>query len=283
MSGNSGIKIHALRCGYIAVPKDTVSGRSFYSPASRALTPMRERVELPVFCFLVEHPKGRVLIDTGLSRDISPDGEYSGKDAARVLTAPLAAFYHPCVPMGASIDEQLSALSLRPSDLDHVLLTHLDADHVCGLRHLSGAKHILCSQEDYWWSCRTVYRSRQPRSLWLTEGLDMFWYKGTDIGPTRWSYDFFGDGSFVLIHLPGHTEGQFGALLRGGSGRFALITADAAYNSTSWQSLEVPGYVFNREAALKSLQWIREKSLDPSCAAVLASHDAALSPRVIEL
>lgn len=277
------IKLHILRCGLMRVSRETVSGGArFYLPSVHALAPEKSRVELPVLCFLIEHPKGRLLVDTGWSRAVSPESVYDAKAAASALTAPIAAYYRPVLPMSESASERLAALGLSPSDIDWVLLTHLDADNVSGLDALGGAKHILCSQEDYWWSCRTVYKLRQPRSLWLSERLETFWYEGRSFGPTLWSKDFFGDGSVMLVHLPGHTDGQFGIVISN-NGRFVLLTADAASDSRSWEALSPPGFGFNREAQLKSLRWIRELSADPACLAVLPSHDPSVVPRVIEL
>lgn len=276
MTQSPTIRVRALRCGSVFMPRAAACGSRFYLPAAKAMTPAREREERPVNCFLIEHPKGRLLFDAGLSRELSPAGVYSAGDAAGVMTAPLAAFYRPTVPPGEAIDERLAALGLRPSDIDWVLLSHLDADHVCGLSRLWEARHIMCSQEDYWWSSRTVYRLRQPRSLWLSDRLETFWFKGTDIGPFIWSYDFFGDGSLILLHFPGHTDGQFGALLRGSSG-FALLTADAAFDRRSWEELRIPGYGFNPEAQLKCLRYIQQRSRESDCAAVLASHDPEAS------
>ncbi len=276
MSRYPHIRIKALRCGSVFLPKAAAEGSRFYLPAAKALTPQRERETRPVNCFLIEHPKGRLLFDAGLCRELSPQGVYSTAASAAVMTAPLAGFYLPTVPKGEAVDERLGELGLRPSDIDWVLLSHLDADHVCGLRALGEAKHILCSQEDYWWSSRTVYKLRQPKSLWLSDRLETFWFKGTDIGPFLWTKDFFDDGSLILIHLPGHTDGQFGALVRGENG-YVLLTADAAFDSRSWQELRVPGYGFNPEAQLKCLRWIRERSMDKDCMAVLAAHDPAAS------
>ena len=60
MSGN--IVIYTLRCGTMRVlPRERYI-------ADRGL--LRERVELPVNAFLIEHPKhGRILLDTGWSSD----------------------------------------------------------------------------------------------------------------------------------------------------------------------------------------------------------------------
>lgn len=267
------IKLHILQCGSILVSRDTVEGgKNFYLPAARAMSPVRGRTALPVFCYLIEHPRGLVLMDTGWNRAVSPEGVYDPGAAAKHLTAPLAAYYRPVLEPGQAVHEQLLAKGIRPEELDYVLLSHLDADHVSGLEHVSGAKHILCSQEDYWWSCRTVYRLRQPQSLWLSDKLETFWYKGTSLGPHNWSYDLFGDDSVQLINLPGHTDGMFGIKLQQ-NGRFVLLVSDAAYSSAAWQQLSVPGFGFNPKAQQKSLEWIRQQSREPGCLAIYTSHD----------
>ena len=142
------MKLHILRCGEICVsPVAALSGGSGAADTARMLTAReRERVTLPVFCYLIEHPKGLVLMDTGWCRDISPRGDYDPKAVRQVLPAQLAALYRPCLPEGEAIHEQLAALGLRPEDLDCVLLTHLDADHTAGLRHLRGAKRMLVAE-----------------------------------------------------------------------------------------------------------------------------------------
>ena len=270
------IKIRILQCGSMCVPADCLEGgKHFYLPQGRAFDARRE--ELPVFCFLIVHPRGKVLFDTGWSRELAPHGKKDTAAAARHLGTGLAAFYQPELPPGMSAAEQLSALNIPPEELDYVLLSHLDPAHVSGLSGLWGAKHVLCSQEDYWWSCRTVYRLRQPRRLWLSDRLETFWYNGTELGPGKWSYDLFGDGSMELVNLPGHTDGMFGLRISRG-GRFVLLVSDAAYSPRAWEKQLAPGFGFNPKAQLRSLQWIYSQSRESGCAAVFSSHDRQLEP-----
>ena len=88
------------------------------------------RITLPVFTYLIEHPKGLILVDTGWCRDISPQGVYDPKAVAAVLPAQMAALFHPFVPKGMAIHERLAGMGLAPEDLDYVLLTHLDVFQV---------------------------------------------------------------------------------------------------------------------------------------------------------
>ena len=173
-------------------------------------------------------------------------------------------------------------MGIQPQDLDYVLLTHLDVDHVSGLRHVSGAKHIVLPEYEYYWSCRTVYKIRQPQDLWIQYPMERPFYRGSSLGPNHWVIDLFGDESIQLVNVPGHTEGQAAIVFRN-SGRFVLLTADAAFSPRNWQEMIVPGFGFARGFQRKSLLWIAGMAADPNCAAVLCSHDPDVKPGVITI
>ena len=284
MRQNNIIRIHVLHCGSISVsPQVPFGGRGrLLNTASGVLTGAAARIELPVSAYLIEHPRGLVLVDTGWCREISPDGVYDSRAVGKLLPPQLAAFYRPRLPLGQAVDEQLAALGIKPEDISCVLLTHFDPDHICGLRHLTGAGRILAAEEERWWAVRTVNRLRQPQQLWADYPIEVFWYKGTPIGPNRWSYDLFGDGSIVLVNLPGHTDGMFAVLIYN-NGKYLLLSSDAAFSRRSWQELLIPGFGFNPVWQKKSLEWVREMSLSPDCLGSIANHDPDEASRIIEL
>ena len=273
-AGGDSLKLHILRCGMIRVSETVPFGEriDLKNTEKQLLTPDEKRVELPVCCYLLEHPQGLVLVDAGWCRDLSPAGVYDAEAVRRVLPRHLAALYRPALPAGAAIHEQLAARGLRPEDLACVVLTHLDPDHVAGLRHLRGARRIVLPEDEYFWSCRTVYKMRQPQSLWLGETIERLYYRGSPLGPNRWAIDLFGDESLMLVNVPGHTDGQAAVLIRDG-GRFVLLAADAAYSPRNWREEITPGFGFDRKLQLKSLRWIAQMEREPGCAAVLCSHD----------
>ena len=277
------MKIHILHCGMMQVSETVPYGNriDLGNTAKQLMTSGKGRVTLPVCCFLVEHPKGLLLVDTGWCRELSPRGVYDPKAVSQVLPPHLAALYRPYLPSGMAIHEQLADRGIRPGDLEAVILTHLDPDHVAGLRHLSGAKRILLPEDEYFWACRTVYKARQPWSLWKDFPIERLYYRGSPLGPNHWAIDLFGDESVQLVNVPGHTDGQAAVLLRSG-GKFVLLAADAAFSSRNWQELITPGYGFSRDWQLRSLRWIAETAADPGCAAVLCSHDPDLRPHCIE-
>ena len=161
------MKIHVLICGYIRISKRMIETGSMLSDLRRAvLTPDHQRVELPAAAFLIEHKEGLFLVDTGLSRDISPAGVYDKRASEKVLSKHLAAVYHPYVPDGMAIHEQLASMGIGTDELDAVIITNFDIDHVAGIRHVSDAKKIIVPEDEAYWSVRTKYRIRQNRELW---------------------------------------------------------------------------------------------------------------------
>ncbi len=277
------MKLHLLRCGSMRVSPAVPFGDriSLGNTARQLLCPEGKRLELPVWAFLLEHPRGPVLVDAGWCRDLSPQGVFDAQAAASVLPGHLAAFYHPVLPLGEAVHEQLSALGLAPADLAAVLLTHLDPDHVAGLRHLREARRIILPEDEYFWACRMVYKARQPWSLWMDVPMERPYYRGSPLGPNHWAVDVFGDESLMLVNVPGHTDGQAAVLIRSGQ-RFLILAADAAFSPRNWQEEITPGFGFDRERQLSSLRWLREMTADPACAGILCSHDPALSPGVLE-
>lgn len=173
-------------------------------------------------------------------------------------------------------------MGIAPEELSAVVLTHLDADHTSGLRSVKNAQRILLPEEEGWWTIRTVYRLRQPESMYRGVPIEHFWFKGTMDGPLWWSYDLFGDDTIKFVCLPGHTDGQIGVKIKNGK-KFVVLTSDAAFTERSWREKILPGYGFNEKAMLKSFDWIEEQANDPDCVAVIANHDPDVHPQVIEL
>lgn len=278
------MKIHVLHCGYIRVADCVPSGSSNSArDLGRALTmPDSRRVTLPVSVYLIEHKSGLYLVDTGWSRDISPEGVYSRKAAENVLPSYLVRMYHPYVPQGMAVHEQLDSMGIRQEDIAAVLITHFDADHVSGLRHLSRVSRKIMPEEERYWAVRTKYSVRQPDDLWDFPGTEYPYYRGYLLGPDDRAVDITGDESLMMVKLSGHTDGQAGILIRNGS-RYALLAADAAYSSYNWETMTPPGLGADRGSQLRSLKWLSKTAADPSCVKVLCSHDPEVRPGVIEI
>ncbi len=283
------ITVNVLHCGEVCVSPDLPFGGSDCSPVKAAgvFGKRSDRLWLPVSAYLIQHPRGNVLVDTGWERAMSPDGGFDRKAQIASLGTPLLfATNQGKVALGRTVDEQLrDHFGLAPKDLDYVLLTHLDCDHANGLSGVSGARTVMCSEDEYRSASNPegfVERARYQSKWWEGMGLTTFEWTGTE-GPFQHSYDLFGDGSIQLIAIPGHADGQFAVKVTGLDGRFVLLFADGGYATRSWRDLVPSGLANDRDQQMASLEWIREQSLDPLCVESLANHDPDVEPHAIEL
>lgn len=280
------IKIHVLHTGRVRVsPYLPFGGSCGIIKAAGLTTPRCKWIWLPVSAYYIEHPKGRLLVDTGWSRAISPHGTYDRAAQIRSLgSLPLYLTNQAVLPSGEAVDEQLAALGVRPVELDYVLLTHLDCDHANGLELVRGADHILVSDAELKFASgrSPVTQIRYAPRWWAKCRLEGFGWNDTE-GPFGRAFDLFGDGSVKLINIPGHSDGLCAVKLRGVDGSFVLLYSDGGYSSRSWQELITSGISADPAAQMRSLKWIREQSLDPKCVESLANHDPDIAPHVITI
>lgn len=272
------IKIHHMHCGRvkvdIALPFRQTTGIARINPAFAAIGLFRSpkhQVTLPVSSFLIEHPKGLVLLDTGWHTDMRIDQiKHLGRFHYKINKGSL--------PNGEAITEQLAGLGIKPKDLDYVVLSHLHSDHVSGVKLLTDARNIITSEEE--WAARAL-RYYVPG---MYEGVNIqpFKFSPSNYGPQQRSHDLFGDDSIVFVHYGGHTPGLFGTLVQN-NGKFFLYAADCGYAKKSWEQMIMPGICLNEDQLRKALEWERTMARQLNCVDILACHDAEAKPHIMEL
>lgn len=278
------MKVHVLHTGEVRVSPYLPFGGDNCNllKASGMTTPKEDWIWLPVSVYLIEHPKGLILVDTGWHRDMSPEGVYD--KAAQIKSLGSRVLYNVNqgqIPLGEAVDEQLEAMGIKPADLDYVLLTHLDCDHANGLRAVKDAKHIIVAQEELDCARKNGF-IRYKKKWWEGVDLQTIEWNGTE-GPAQKSFDLFGDGSIKMINIPGHCDGLCAVKITREDGRYVLLFSDGGYATKSWKEMITSGVSLDKEMQRKSLQWIREQSMDANCIESLATHDTDIKPHVIEL
>ncbi|MBR2203770.1 MAG: N-acyl homoserine lactonase family protein [Prevotella sp.] len=278
------MKIHVLHTGEVRVSPYLPFGGDNCNllKASGMTTPKKDWIWLPVSVYLIEHPKGLILVDTGWHRDMSPEGVYD--KAAQIKSLGSRVLYNVNqgqIPLGEAVDEQLETMGIKPADLDYVLLTHLDCDHANGLRAVKDAKHIIVAQEELDCARKNGF-IRYKKKWWEGVDLQTIEWNGTD-GPAGKSFDLFGDGSIKMINIPGHCDGLCAVKITREDGKYVLLFSDGGYATKSWKEMITSGVSLDKEMQRKSLQWIREQSMDGNCIESLATHDTDIKPHVIEL
>ena len=125
-------------------------------------------------------------------------------------------------------------------------------------------------------------RVRYQKRWWEGVNLEPFDWNGKE-GPVGRSYDLFGDGSVVMVNIPGHSAGLCAVKIKNEEGKFVLLFSDGGYARKSWEQMITSGICQDKKLQRQSLQWIREQSLSPDCIESLANHDPDIKPHIIEL
>ncbi|MEN2401237.1 hypothetical protein GKZ90_0015720 [Flavobacterium sp. MC2016-06] len=188
------IKVHFLNCGQVKVDRflpinEKVSNPFSYTGIAR---PVKYQVSVPVSTYLIEHPKGMVLIDT------SWNTENQNTDQNKIHNS----FFHWLTHKAAlsfeeAVDKQLTKIGYKSSDIDY-LIPSLTSDHSIGLNYVKEAKKIMIS--DVQWKDQTAEKSicYEPE-IWNNTNVQQYSFLNTGIGPEGLSYDLFDDGSVVLV------------------------------------------------------------------------------------
>jgi glyoxylase-like metal-dependent hydrolase (beta-lactamase superfamily II) len=213
-------------------------------------------VELPIPAYLIEHPKGAALFDTGMHPDCQHDP--AGRLGAR-LTGLFSFDYRP----GEEIGARLRAIGRDPDRIDFVVNSHFHFDHVGGNAQIPNATMVVQERE---WQAGTD-PEMAARSGFDRRDFDL----GHPVRRISGEYDLFGDGSVVCLPTHGHTPGHQSLKLRLGGGE-VVLAADACYFCRTLRERRLPRFVHDRAAMLRSLD--RLARLEAAGARIFFGHDA---------
>lgn len=232
-----------------------------------------KKLTLPVSAYLIDHPKGKILIDTGWDTIYATERPHQLSGMVDKISAPL-------IGADEGIDSKLRAIGLCPPGIDHVFISHMDFDHASGLRLVREAKDIRTSAEE--WSACNKFSLRYVDTWTDVCEVRTFAYQQSGIGCVGRSYDVFDDGTVLLVHTPGHSHGLFSVMIQGRDG-YVVLGNDAAYLPESFSEHIIPGFTVDKKLAAKSLEWLIGCKRDPSCMGVYVNHDPTVQEQVLEV
>lgn len=208
-----------------------------------------QRGLLTCHCLLLETDFGLVLIDTGFGiRDVH--------DPSSRLSKFFLGLVSPNFREELTAIRQIERLGLRPADVRHIVLTHLDFDHAGGLDDFPGATvHLLRLERDAaaaqrTWLDRQRFRPQQwsTSANWRVYDLDALedWFGFSAMRPIPGL-------DLLLVPLLGHTFGHAGIAVRYDA-HWLLNAGDAYFFHREMDSKKptcTPG--------LRFYQWMMEK------------------------
>ena len=205
------IKMYAFSSGALTLGKGILQNLASLDP-----------VQVPVGFYLIRHPKGNVLFDTGNNDKLISDPNYwpAAHMAMKPVTTP-----------DVAIDVQLKKAGVSLDDVNYVVLSHLHLDHAGNAARFPKATLI-------------VQKDEVRNAFWPEHGTGGPYVLG-DFLPLRKPYDnqgnavnmiqlngdhdIFGDGTLIVKRWVAHTPGSQMMTVKLKNTGLAILTGDNVY------------------------------------------------------
>src|SRR5579872_981304 len=210
------VNIEFLRCGSVTIP-ECIAVRGALSIAPRVIAHS---------AVLIRHPRATFLFDTGLCADV-----YTYLVNQSLLFRKTLANF----TLEQPLRDHLMRLGIGYGDLDFALLSHLHWDHVSGIPDIPGVP-LRINRVEYDAARYGLFEANNGlvAELMCDNPIEYFACAGPAYEGFRSSHDLFGDGSIILVPLPGHTAGSTGMFINRSNGSRVFLIGDAAWVSENY-------------------------------------------------
>lgn len=219
---NAMIKIHPVQTGRVRIKTAQIHRKS--GGLLRVFFDPHWTEWLPIYAWVIEHPEGIIVVDTGETARTSepgylPMGHPFYRWAVRFEVAP-----------AEEIGPQLRGLGIAPEEVGTVIMTHLHTDHAGGLPHFPRSKIFVAAGE---------YQKARGLPGRLKGYLPHRWpswfapvpipFTPTPFGPFAQSFAVTTAGDVVVVPTPGHTPDHVSVIVKTGEGDY-FLAGDATYD-----------------------------------------------------
>jgi N-acyl homoserine lactone hydrolase len=236
------IKLYAFSSGALTLGKGYLQNGG----------PMTPEIQVPVGFFVIMHPKGNVLFDTGNNDRIITDPSYWGA----AFTA-----LKPVNTPDIAIDAQIQKIGLKPDDIKYVVVSHLHLDHGGNVGKFPKSTIV-------------VQKTEIQNAFWPEPGTGANYFIG-DVMPLRAAakdvanavnmvqlngdMDLFGDGTLVVKRFVGHTPGSQMMTVRLKNKGLVILTGDNVYFRENAEKNILPsiGLAYSPSGIMNAYEWIR--------------------------
>jgi N-acyl homoserine lactone hydrolase len=268
------MNIHALETGKVAVKTRQREGRG--SGVRRLASTFVDREwtqPLPIYAWLIEHPEGLIVVDTGETARAGEPGYFPR--------------WHPYFRLGVrayvnrddEIDRRLAQLGFSPDDVRYVVMTHLHTDHAGGLHHFPRSEILVSRRE-----LRAAQgRVGRVRGYLNNRFPDWFAPRPIDFDPQqlwpfRESKALTDAGDITVVPVPGHSHGQLAVVIDEGD-HTIFLAGDSSYSENLMLRKAVDGVAPDEAAARDTLAQILSYA-HATPTVYLPSHDPESAKRL---
>ena len=184
-------------------------------------------VDISVSCYLIHDSQGYFLWDTGISDLVAsmPNGWLPGNDPATGIHWTRA----------KTLESQLAALGVKPSDLRFIGISHTHPDHIGNVESFPTVPLLIQKAEyDYY------FAPGKPGVAMPPGDTKPSFSKEHPVDLVQEDRDVFGDGDIMIVYTPGHTPGHESCLVHLQKTGWILLTGDAVHLRDNWDNRRIP-------------------------------------------
>lgn len=245
----AAMKVYAFTTGTVQITHKWREGHGSYPMRLlQTLFDSQLTEPLPIWCFLIEHPEGLILIDTGIPHDANKPIWFPPHMRLTQRAAPFQ-----IADETEEIGPQLLAAGFSPKQVRWVILTHLHQDHEGGLGHFPQAEFLVSQAE---WQTSQGYRGRMlgylnqrwpqnfaPKQIRFVEPDNIFGGR----------YTLTQAADVYLVPTPGHSAGHLSVVANFGE-HCLFFAGDASYTQGLLLADALDGVSMNAKAVHQTHQ-----------------------------
>ena len=267
------MKIHAVQTGSVVIRPNQRQGKGKgLVRLVHTLLDRRWTEPLPIYAWVIEHPEGIIVIDTGENASVNSPGYFPAWN-------PFLKNANFQVQPEKEIGPQLYALGIHPKEVRRVILTHLHSDHAGGLHHFPKADILIVRKAfEIASGIAGPALGFLPKHWpsWLSPRL-------IDLDPQPFGvfpslYKLTKNGDVVIVSTSGHTDSHVSVILQDSDVSY-FFAGDASYSEQTMLDRKIDGLALNSQEAHKTLKRIQEFAHATPCI-YLPTHDPESGTRL---
>ena len=191
---------------------------------------MGTTIAVPTPIFLIDHPEGKVLFETGVHRDVVTDAVgHWGEHVLHGNTYVRGRDWAPQLTADNLVENQLAALGIQPEDIRYVIQSVLIPDHAGGVRAFPKSTIVV--------------QYRELQDAWNPPTFMPYHYDQNELAEIRdynfrrlydEDYDLFGDGSVEVLFSPAHSRGEQALVVRLPNTGTVIMPAGVIPQKANW-------------------------------------------------
>ncbi len=230
----AGMKLYQVKSGNLELDKGLLTANR--DPG--------KRIKVPVAMYIIEHPRGVVVFDTGNADDVS-DGNCASYWGASICNGLI-----PDQTRDQVIDRWLAKFGYKVEQVTHVVYSHFHLDHAGNIELFPNATHVVQKEElkAAWWPEKWQAGAFVMKDYDESRDFNFLELSG--------DFDLFADGSIVVLDTKGHTQGHQSLLVRLPKTGSLVLAADAVYTPENEAGV-IPGISWNTFESMESINRLK--------------------------